>query len=409
MSNASAVVRRTSSGMPRRASKAVIAVFLLAWFDIGLIARQVGDTTSSPQKRDLTDLSIEELSQVKITSASLHSESVQDAPARVTIITAEEIRKSGYRTLAEALSWVPGFFVSSDYTYSALGIRGFAMPGYENRFVIMINGHNLADNILDSAPIDEDMPLDMDLVDRIEVVHGPSSALYGSGAILATINIITKRPAELDGPTVRLETGNLGERKLEANDAIALGRNANLLVGTSIFNDSGPHQLYLSEFDTPETNFGRAIDMNGQKGYHLFADLTWGNWDFLAMAGDRVLVQPISWGDTVFNDRGTRAEDSRGFLMVSFTKNFAGDRTLSWQASYDASRYRGIYHYTLDDGSIEDSRERDYGDWLSSRLTYRFADFNTGHLTLGTDLRLDLRSLQNAYDVRPTRGCPAFS
>ena len=108
----------------------------------------------------------------------------------------------------------------------------------------MINGHNIAENILNSAPVGSDLPLDLDLVDRIEVVRGPSSALYGSSAMLATINIITKKPADVKGTTVRIEAGSLGERRLEANTAVPLGKRANLLVGASVFNNAGPHQLY---------------------------------------------------------------------------------------------------------------------------------------------------------------------
>lgn len=354
----------------------------------------------SVQKQDLTALSLEELGALRVTTVSLHEESVTDAPASVTVITAEEIGRSGYRTLAEALSWVRGFFTTSDYTYDAVGIRGFALPGFEARYMIMINGHKMSDNILDSTPAGTDLPLDLDLVDRIEVVRGPSSALYGSSAMLATINVITKKPFDIQGTAVRIETGSLGERKLGASAATALGKRATLLVGASVFNNTGPHQLYFSELDTVETNFGRAIDLNGEKGYRVFADLVRGNWEVLALAGDRVKTQPISWGDTVFNDRGTRAEDSRGFFELSYTRQFPGDRSLSWRTSYDAYRFRGIYHYALSN-TVEDSRERDYGDWLTSTFTYRFADSKNGHLTLGTELEFDLRALQNAFDVAP--------
>ena len=349
---------------------------------------------------DLTDLSLDQLQALKVTSASLHDQNLEDAPASITVITAEEIRKFGYRTLAEALSWVRGFYATSDYSYTAIGIRGFSLPGYETRYVVMINGHNVAENIIESTFVGNDFPLDLDLVDRIEIVRGPSSALYGSDAVLATINVITKRPRDVHGTAVRMETGSLGERKVEANTAVALGQRTNLLVSASVFNNAGAHRLYVSELDTAQTNFGRAIDMDGEKGYHAFADLTWGNWEALAVAGDRIKIQPVSWGDTVFNDRGTRVEDSRGFFELSYTRDLPGDRTLTWRTSYDAYRYRGIYHYPGDDG-VEDYRERDYGDWMGSTFTYRLPDSNNGHLTLGTEVRIDLRALQNAFDVAP--------
>jgi len=233
--------------------------------------------TAQGQGGDLTDLSLEQLRELKVTSASLHDQNLRDAPASITVITAEEIRKFGYRSLAEALSWVRGFYVTSDYSYATIGIRGFSLPGFETRYIVLINGHNVADNTVESTFVGNDFPLDLDLVERIEIVRGPSSALYGSSGMLATINVITMRPKDVHGAAVRGESGSLGERKIEASTAVALGQQANLLLSASVFNNAGAHQLYISELDAAQTNFGRAIDMDGQKGYHTFADLTWGN------------------------------------------------------------------------------------------------------------------------------------
>ena len=365
-----------------------------------IAAGSPGWAQNNTRAPDLTDLSLAQLGTIEITSASLHAETLEDAPASVTVITAEEIRRFGYRTLAEALSNVRGMFISSDHTYVSIGIRGFSLPGFETRFIVMVNGHNIGDNISDSAAVGNDFPVDMDLVERIEVVRGASSALYGSNGMLTTINVLTRQPADVHGTGVRIETGSLGERKIGASTSFALPRGANLLVSGSMFNNAGAHQLYFPELDTPQTNFGRAIDMDGEKGYHLFADLTWKNWEILAVAGDRVKTQPISWGDARFNDRGTRAEDSRGFLELAYTKDLPGDRSLSWRTSYDSYRYRGIYRYDTSDG-VDDSRERDYGDWMESTFTYRLPDFAHGHVTVGADVRIDLRALQNAFDVEP--------
>jgi outer membrane receptor protein involved in Fe transport len=366
-------------------------------------AGQDVDPSVPKVERSLTDLALEELLNVTVTSASLHEQRLKDAPASVTVVSAEEIRNFGYRTLGEALAYVRGFFTSTDHTYTYLGVRGFSLPGdYDTRLLVMINGHNIVDNIFDQSTwFGHDFPVDLDLVDRIEVVRGASSSLYGSNGMLATINVITKRPDAIQGSSARFETDSLGERKIEGSTSFTLPRGANLLFSTSVFNNKGANQLYFSELDTPRTNFGKAVRMDGEKGYHVFLDLTWGHWEALALAGDRVKQQPVTWGDAVFNDRGTSAEDSRGFLDVSYTKKLEGDRTFSWRTSYDVYRYRGIYHYNYSDGGVEDNRERDYGDWIGSTLTYRLPDFGNGYITIGAEGRFDIRALQNAFDVTP--------
>jgi outer membrane receptor for ferrienterochelin and colicins len=374
-------------------------------FGVALIfaVRSWSQDPASTSRQDLSSLTLEQLMDLRVEGAALHPQSLQDAPASVTIITAADIRKYGYRTLAEALTSARGFYMSNNRTYRTLGVRGFNAPGdYGSRLLVMVNGHNMADNVFDFMLFfGEDFPIDISLVQRIEIIRGPSSALYGSNGIFATINILTKSPDEAGPPAMTADFGSFGEKKGQVMAAASLGGDAKVLLSASVFNNAGQSPLFFPEFNTPQTNYGNAIDMNAEKGFHAFANLVWRNWTVTAAFAGHDMIQPVSWGSTVFNDRGTQNVDDRRFIEAAYARQIAGG-TLRWRTYYDSYRYQGRFAYPLSSGSgVEDNRQHAFGDWVGTQLTYRFRPSAAGDFTVGAESNIDIRNLQTDFDVSP--------
>jgi len=376
--------------MPHTRTMILLAVAILA---IGLPVAW-GEDPQDPRPPDDAAL-FNELPMVQ--AASLHLESIEKAPATVTVITDEEIHKFGYRTLAEALNSVNGFYFTNDQTYYYPGVRGFSLPGdYGTRLLVMINGHLMQDNILNgNSYFGQDFPLDMQSVKRIEVVRGPSSALYGSNGILATINIVTRSPLEHPKAEGTVETGSFGQKRLQASTSLALPHGASLLVSGSVFDDAG-QSLYFPQFDTPQTNNGVVSGSDGERGYHAFVNLHWNRWDVTALLGDRRKDMPAGWTTMPFDGSRETVWDSRNFVEAVYSRDVGDTANLSWRVYYDWVRY---HDDELDRATGVDVRTRDLekGDWVGSRIAYQFAAPRLGTVTVGADASMDIEALQQEY------------
>jgi len=354
---------------------------------------------------DLTDLTLEQLLDLHVEAAALHPQTLEDAPASVTVLTAEDLRKYGYRTLGEALASVRGFYGTYDRSYHSVGVRGFNLPGdYASRFLVMVNGHNMADHIFDSMLwFGVDFPIEMSLIKQIEIIRGPSSALYGSNGIFATINIVTKSPDEAGPPALMADAGSYGEKKAQIMIAEPLGKHASFLFSGSVFNNSGASPLYFPQLNTPATNHGQALNMDSEKGYHFFGTLLWRNWTFTGVLSNRNKIQPISWGPTIFNDRGTQLMESAGYVEAAYARELARG-TLQWRTYFNADHLRGRFDYPLDTPTgtvVEDNRTFSESDWIGTRLSYRFNASRLGTVTVGAEGTIDLRAYQGSQDIEP--------
>jgi len=192
---------------------------------MGQDKEQAKEKKQKKEKKDpyeyLKSLTLEELLKVEITTASRQKEKINDIPASVVVVTRADIETYGYQSLAEILQNIPGLYLTDDYGTENFGVRGFWTVDSQRNLIIMVNGvpqreHFVSSNFLELINIP------VEAIDRIEVIRGPMSVMYGTGAFFGAINIKTNIVNELI--PISLVSTSAGSEKTYKVVARASGR-----------------------------------------------------------------------------------------------------------------------------------------------------------------------------------------
>jgi len=376
-----------------------IIFFIFCLFNLPL--SEAGESTGD-LSRDLKQMSLEELMEIevsKVYAASKYEQKITEAPSSVTIITSDEIRKYGYRTLADILKGVRGFYVTNDRNYSYVGVRGFARPGdYNSRVLVLIDGHRTNDNIYYSASIGEDFVLNVDIIKRVEIVRGPGSSLYGTSAFFAVINILTKQGSELRGTEVSGEAGSFNTYRGRVSYGDEVGKNADMLLSGSILDGKGQN-LFFKEYDSPSTHNGSARNCDYERNYSLFSKFSYLGFVLEGAYVSRTKGIPTGAFETGFNDPRNRTIDQRGYIDLSYDRSLGKQSEVQARIYYDNYYSRGDYTYEQDPKTI--NKDIGDGDWFGGDLKLLSTALEGHKLILGTEYQYNVRQDQKNYDENP--------
>jgi iron complex outermembrane receptor protein len=177
---------------------------------IGLAALTASAANAQSAQKDLSQMTVEDLMNLQVTSTSKKEEPVQRAAAAIYVITQEDIRRSGATNIPDLLRMVPGLDVAqASGTTWAISSRGF--NGQDaNKLLVMVDGRTVYSPLV-SGVFWEDLDVVLEDIERIEVIRGPGAALWGTNAVNGVINIITKQAKDTRGGLVSVGGGNLNE------------------------------------------------------------------------------------------------------------------------------------------------------------------------------------------------------
>ncbi len=287
------------------------------------------DPSEEGSVNDFTALDIEELMNIEVKIATRKKQRLSETPAAVYVITQEELRRSGFRSIPEALRMVPGMNVARiDANKWAISIRGFNSR-FANKLLVLMDGRSVYTPLFSGVYWDvQDTRLED--IDRIEVIRGPGGSVWGANAVNGVINIITKSAAETQGWSVTGGGGSeLGFESLRYGGRV--GKDAAFRVW-------GKYTYHDDFVNADESDASDAWQM-GRAGFRLDWELD--SEDLLTMQGDMYhgvlghsqthpsLVAPFT--TTVTKDGRT----SGGNLLFRWTRTRSESSEQVFQFYYD--------------------------------------------------------------------------
>lgn len=331
----------------------------------------------------------------EVTAASRVTESLDDAPASVTVISQQELRAMGYPTLAEAVRGVRGLYLSDDRSYVTIGVRGFSRPGdYGNRVLILLDGQPMNDNYIWSSYVGFDGRVDLGDVERIEIVRGPGSVLYGTSAFFGVINLVTRSRNQPTHGEVSLSSAEYGVTRARGTGVVRFDENTGMWMTVSGAHGAG-RDFHFPELaanpQDPNAEVGAnglPVDgtVRGRDGFdagmitgrvwHKALTVQW----FL---NSRNKTLPTGEYGTILGDRRNHFADTRGMVEARFEPQLSKSLQLLSRAHGNFYNFDGGSAYPAPDGL---SRDTYRGRWFGIEQRAVFTPTDRIRATVGGEV-----------------------
>lgn len=344
----------------------------------------------------LLDLPLDDLLQVQVISASKFAQPQSQAPSAVSVITAADIKAHGWRTITEALLSLPGTYAISDHAYSFVGARGFLVPGdYNTRFLLLVDGLRVNDNIYEQAFFGDEFLVDMDLVERIEYVPGPGSSIYGANAMFGVINVITRPAAALAGWRAAARGASDGEKHGRVSWGWDDGQGRSLLFSAGSSHWAGRDRRYAE---------GTAHDLDDKRTDQLFWRASGGGWTFEGIWRDRAVHPSSALYGVLFDDHRLRLADRSLIAALGKETEIAPGVASLVRIQAGEMHYRAEYPYDDGSGGSYLNVDRTVGRWWNGELRLNAALGERHRLVAGVEWQADIDARQRNFDrpLQPT-------
>ncbi len=344
-----------------------------------------------------------------VSTASKYEQKVSKAPASISVVTADEIKKWGYRNFGDIMASLKGFYSTNDRNYGYVGARGFGLPSdYNTRMLLLIDGHRYNDNIFESFYTDEGFPVDVDMIERVEVVRGPSSSLYGTSAFFGVINVITKRGRDQEGANIKTSYGTFNATKTSVSAGKRFNNGIEAFLSGSFYDSDGNDHFFSKEFVNPSannnfpTNGGFYDNNDGEQAKKLLGKLSYGDFSLEGLLVKRQKNLPTAPFDTLFNNPNTNTVDQAHFFELKYDHTFENQLNVQSRVSYNNYRYTGKYpYYDVEKNNFPENNDLVRGQWWRGSLEATKIFWDDHKVTFGGEIQHDFDQFQNNWNRLP--------
>ncbi|MBP9087209.1 MAG: TonB-dependent receptor [Kofleriaceae bacterium] len=319
-----------------------------------------------------------------VVGAAKREQTLGNVASAVTVITADRIRRFGYRTVAEAVAALAGVFISDDRMQQRMGIRGFQLLGdFNTRVLVLIDGASVNEGWGSLSGVGYDAPVALDEVARIEVIRGPVSSLYGTSAFFGIVNIVTRSAAETPRAWGRVGFGLIGggtfgtgfargtvDKQLRGSvsGTLRAGETLNVPdIGQNISHD-GSSQIAATLVGAYHGTFGQLrafryrrespfapYDTDPARGYTSFNSLLMAEGGHTRALSDRLRVSGRGYFTAYrFNDEVPKLSESSNFITIGDAQSAGAEARLRYEiadqgkmgvtAGFESTFYRTKSH-----------------------------------------------------------------
>jgi outer membrane receptor for ferrienterochelin and colicin len=332
-----------------------------------------------------------------VTAASRITESVEDAPSSVSIVRSEELRAMAYPTIAEALRGVRGVYTANDRAYTSVGFRGLGRPGdYGNRVLVLLDGQPTNDNWVGSSYVGFDARTDLEDIERIEVVRGPGSVLYGTNAFSGVVNLVTRGTEGKTSGEVGVSSVDYGVARGRARYNLTLGKDASIWTSAAFAQGAGRDFHFPEYAQSPQDLAGNARNVDGFKSATVNGRATAGPLTALWLLTSRSKTVPTAEYDTIFGDRRFRQADTRELLEVRFEPEVSKQLQLMSRIHLNHYEFSGHYPHTLADGGLE--HDTFLGSWIGLEQRLLLTPTDGLRITVGGETQQHFQATQRAQN-----------